>query len=138
MGSALAQTYANIEVLVSDNASTDDTLAVLRSFDDPRLRVLTSAENTGLVGNWNKCVREAAGAYLIIMSDDNTLLPTFVEKCVDLLRQDPELPIIAGAHDIVITTEGRSVPAVVSKRLETGIWDGTEISASTCGATSAA
>jgi glycosyltransferase involved in cell wall biosynthesis len=125
--SAFAQTYSNIEVLVSDNASTDNTLAVLESFDDPRLRVLTNGKNIGLVGNWNRCVREASGEYFVILSDDNTLEPTFVEKCVELLRKEPGLPIVAGSYDIVITAENRTVPAVLSKRLHTGIWEGTEI-----------
>ena len=127
LASALAQTYANIEVLVSDNASTDDTPAMLKSFDDPRLRVLISSENVGLVGNWNKCVREAAGTYFVILSDDNTLEPTFVEKCMQLVQKEPGLPIVAGSHDIVITAENRTVPAVLSKRLHTAIWDGAEI-----------
>ena len=127
VASALAQTYSNIEVLVSDNASTDNTSTILKSFDDPKLRVLTNSENIGLVGNWNKCVREAAGAYFVILSDDNTLSPTFVEKCVHLLQKEPGLPIIAGSYDVVITAENRTVPAVLSKRLQTGIWDGTEI-----------
>lgn len=127
LASALAQTYPNIEVLVSDNASTDATLETLKSFNDLRLRVLTNSENIGLIGNWNKCVREAAGEYFIILSDDNILAPTFVEKCIHLLQVEPGLPIIAGSYDIVITAEDRTVPAVLSKRLQTGIWDGTEI-----------
>ena len=127
VASALAQTYPDIEVLVSDNASTDATADTLKSINDPRLRVLSNAENIGLIGNWNKCVREAAGEYFIILSDDNLLVPTFVEKCVKLLQAEPGLPIIAGSYDIVITAENRTVPAVLSKRLQTGIWDGTEI-----------
>src|SRR5262249_10549033 len=110
-----------------DNASTDDTLALLKSFKDPRLRVLTNAQNIGLHGNWNKCIREAAGDYFVILSDDNVLDPTFIEKCAQLVRQEPRLPAIAVAYEVIITAENRTVPQVLSKRLQTGIWDGAEI-----------
>jgi glycosyltransferase involved in cell wall biosynthesis len=127
VASALAQTYSNIEVLVSDNASTDDTLETLRSFNDPRLRILTNSENIGLTGNFNKCVYGAAGDYLNIISDDNLLQPKFLEMCVALVKEEPGLPIVVGAYDVVVSAENRIVPIVVSKRLQTGIWDGIEI-----------
>ena len=127
VASALAQTYPNIEVLVSNNASTDHTSDVLQSFGDPRIRELVNAQNIGLNGNWNQCVREARGTYLIILSDDNVLQPTFVEQCVRLLNQEPGLPIVVGAFDVVMTDESRTVPAVLPKTLRTGIWDGPAI-----------
>ena len=52
--SAFAQTYPNIEVMVSDNASTDDTLAVLNSIKDQRLRILTSSKNVGAIEKFFK------------------------------------------------------------------------------------
>jgi glycosyltransferase involved in cell wall biosynthesis len=130
--SALAQTYHDIEVLVSDNASTDDTVSRLKAFGDERLRVLTSDENIGATGNFNKCVREARGEYLVLAADDNTFEPHFVEKCAKLLKTEPNLPIVLSAYDVLILNEfssndRRSVPARLSKRLSTGIWQGTDI-----------
>ena len=130
--SALAQSYQNIEVLVSDNASTDDTVATLGSINDPRLRVLTNPENIGIVKNFARCVQEARGDYLVLASDDNILDPAFLEKCVRLVKREPGLPIVLGIYNIVIIdefskNERRVVPAIASKKLSTGIWDGTEI-----------
>lgn len=132
VASALAQTYQNIEVLVSDNASTDNTLTTLKSFIDERLCILTNPENVGLVGNFNNCVREAKGDYVVLLSDDNTLDPTFLEKCVRLVRAEPGIPIVLAAYDILVVdefskNEKRVVPAVLSRKLTTGIWDGTEV-----------
>ncbi len=124
---ALAQTYTNIEVLVSNNASTDNTSEVLRSFNDPRVRELVNPENIGLNGNWNKCIREARGRYIVILSDDNVLQPWFLEKCVGLLNQEPGLPLVIGAFDVVMTAQNRTVPAILPKSLETAIWDGASI-----------
>jgi hypothetical protein len=114
-------------VLVSDNASTDDTPAILQSFHDSKLRVLTNSANIGLCNNWNQCLREARGEYFIGLSDDDALHPTFVEKCSWLLQDEPGLPIVAGAYEVFIAAENRIIPAVLSKRLQTGIWNGTDI-----------
>ena len=132
VASALAQSYQNIEVLVSDNASTDGTLAALKSFDNERLRVISSPVNVGAANNFAKCVREAKGDYLVLVSDDNILDPAFLEKCVRLIKTEPGIPIVAAAYEILVLNEfseneRRLVPAVLSKKLSTGIWDGTEI-----------
>jgi glycosyltransferase involved in cell wall biosynthesis len=84
--SALAQSYANIEILISDNASTDDTASVLQSFTDPRVRVLRQADNIGMMPNWNACLAAAGGAYFIMLSDDDLLDPTAIEAMVAMFE----------------------------------------------------
>jgi glycosyltransferase involved in cell wall biosynthesis len=129
----LAQTYPSIEVLVSDNASTDNTLAVLGAIGDDRLRILTSYENVGAVENFAKCIREARGNYLVLLSDDNFwVTDTFLERCAQMIKAEPGLPIVLAAYDVLdmddFYTHGqRIVPAVLSKKLSTGIQDGVEI-----------
>ena len=132
VASALAQSYRNIEVLVSDNASTDGTLATLKSIDDERLRVIRNPEDIGHVKNFAKCLQEARGDYLVLASDDNILEPSFLEKCVRLVKMEPGIPIVLAAYDIVVLdefskNERRIIPATLSKKFSTGIWDGTEI-----------
>lgn len=129
---ALAQTYRNIEVLVSDNASPDDTVAVLNAIGDKRLRVLTNQTNTGAVENFSKCIREAKGEYLVLLSDDNLLDADFLEKCARMIRAEPGLPIVLAAYDNLVIdefhkNERRIVPAVLSKKLSNGIWDGIDV-----------
>lgn len=82
--SALAQTYDNIEVLISDNASTDDTHSVIRSAleTDTRVRSLMQVTNLGMVGNWNACLTAARGDYFLLLSDDDLLEPDAVELLV--------------------------------------------------------
>ena len=129
---ALAQSYQNIEVLVSDNASTDDTLAVLSSINDTRLRVITNPKNLGAVENFSKCIREATGDYLVLLSDDNFLDKDFLERCVQMIRSEPGLPIVLASYDNLVMDEFREnerrvVPAILSKKLSTGIWSGIDI-----------
>lgn len=129
--SALTQTYSNIEVVVSDNASTDDTLGILKSFNDPRLRVVSNPENVGHVGNFNRCLSEAKGEYFVLLCDDNIVDPTFLEKCVRLVEKEPGIPVVLAAYNILMvddaTNEKKVVPAILSRKFGTGIWDGTEI-----------
>jgi len=130
--SVMEQTYPNIEILVSDNASSDETLKRLAAIDDDRLRVVTSPTNVGAIGNFNKCIDEAHGEYFVLAADDNFYRPRFVEKCVRLIEIEPDLPIVLSAYDVLIVNEfsdndRRIVPARLSKKLSTGVWQGTDI-----------
>lgn len=73
LDSALAQIYPNIEVVVSNNASTDDTVKLLASYGDERLKVIHQASNIGMMGNWDACLAAAAGDFFLLLSDDDVL-----------------------------------------------------------------
>ena len=78
--SALAQT-GDFEVVVSDNANTDDTASVLSSYaNDQRLRVLRSEEVLSVTENWTRTLRAAQGRYLLMIGDDDLLLPDFFDR----------------------------------------------------------
>lgn len=125
---ALAQTCSDFEVLVSDNASTDETPAVLAQFDDPRLRVVRHASNLGLVGNWNSCLAEARGDYFALVPDDDCIASWFIERCTELLEVDPELSIILGLTDFRSSSDGgRLFRANANGRFSTGIWNGADL-----------
>ena len=74
--SALAQVGVDFEVLVCDNASDDGTEELLSQYGDPRLRIVRHAKNLGLIGNWNSCLGNARGDFLLMLSDDDCLMPT--------------------------------------------------------------
>jgi len=129
--SALSQTYQHFEILVSDNASTDETQQVLREFSDRRLRIVRQQTNIGLLPNWNACLAGARGDYVIFLSDDDRIAPWLLERCIGLVEKDRQIPIV-----ITLSSDH------ASQYLETGIWDGTdillgyfrdEISINTCG-----
>jgi glycosyltransferase involved in cell wall biosynthesis len=88
-----AQTYPDFEVLISDDASPDDTAAVCerRALRDARFRVIRQPRNLGWVGNVNALLREAEGRadYLLFAFQDDLPEPTYVEKCVIALEADP-------------------------------------------------
>lgn len=84
--SALNQSHRNIEILVSDNASTDATASVVCDMADPRIRYLRQASNLGMMPNWNACLQEARGSYFLMLSDDDLLDDDAVASLLEPLR----------------------------------------------------
>ena len=78
--SALAQTYSDIEVIVSDDASTDDTVQRTQEIHDPRLVLFQQKQRLGLVGNFDFCLRNATGEFFLLLGDDDVLLPNAIER----------------------------------------------------------
>jgi glycosyltransferase involved in cell wall biosynthesis len=86
--SAVAQTYPNLEIIVSDNCSTDDTQQVVRSVADERVRYIKHPENIGPFDNWNFCVEQAKGVYFLLLHDDDLIDPDYVESCIRACKGD--------------------------------------------------
>src|SRR5487761_1383875 len=94
--SALAQTYSDVEVIVSDDASTDDTVERIREIQDPRLVLFQQQQRLGLVGNFDFCLRHATGEFFLLLGDDDVLLPEAIERLVHpFLLGKPPIPASA-------------------------------------------
>lgn len=78
--SALHQTYQNIEVVVSDNASSDDTKARVLALSDHRIVFVQQPRNLGMIGNFNACLQAATGDLFVMLSDDDLLEPSAIER----------------------------------------------------------
>ena len=79
---ALAQDWDNLEIIVSDNCSTDNTREIVNSYTDPRLRYIRQKENIGANNNFNFCVQEARGSYFLLFPDDDIIDPDLVSSCM--------------------------------------------------------
>jgi glycosyltransferase involved in cell wall biosynthesis len=91
LGSVLAQTYWNVEILVLDNGSADRTYEVAQSFCDPRLRCHRVPHNLGAYQAMNKLAGMVRGEFLAIYHSDDVYEPTIVEKEVAYLQSHPDL-----------------------------------------------
>ncbi len=90
LDSLLAQRYRRIEIIASDNASTDDTADILGKVADPRLRRFRNDENIGPFPNWNRCIGEASGEFVAVYHADDVYDPGIVEEEVRFLLAHPE------------------------------------------------
>jgi glycosyltransferase involved in cell wall biosynthesis len=88
--SAMNQTYENIEIIIVDNKSTDNTWSVLNKLasQDNRIKIFQNETNIGPVRNWKRCIDEASGEYGKILWSDDLIAPEFLEKTVPFLENE--------------------------------------------------
>lgn len=93
MDSALAQTWRDLEVIISDDGSDERCLPVLNAFNDPRIRVLKNSHQ-GVSAARNAAIAAARGKYIVSLDSDDKLHPTFVEKGLQCMRADDKLGMV--------------------------------------------
>lgn len=86
--SILSQTLRDIEVIISDNASTDSTQAICEEYakKDKRIRFIRQKKNLGMLWNYNFVLKEAKSDYFVWAAADDLWQPTFLEKNIDALE----------------------------------------------------
>jgi glycosyltransferase involved in cell wall biosynthesis len=91
--SVLLQTFADIELIISDNASTDSTQTICQEYAvrDARVRYSRVPENRGIIFNHNQVVRLSASPYFLWFSHDDVLAPTYIERCLAVLEGDASI-----------------------------------------------
>src|SRR4051812_17078442 len=97
----LEQTYDEFKLIVSDNASTDETPQVIRRYDDPRLEYVRQPENLGLLGNHNWFLEQVDSDYALILPDDDLVYPTLLERTVAELDSRPDAGMAHAAFDVI-------------------------------------
>ena len=92
--SVLGQTLQDFELVISDNASTDDTESVVRSFNDPRIRYVRNHTNIGNGPNFNRCLQLASGTYLTIFPDDDIMMPDNIAAKAEVLSKHSRVGLV--------------------------------------------
>ena len=93
--SVLAQDYPKREIIVIDNASTDDTTGVLKQFED-RCRVVYNQQNLGFAAAQNQAIGLSSGDWILTLNPDVLLLPGFILSLVQAGQFDPEIGTVCG------------------------------------------
>lgn len=108
--SILAQDFEDFELLVSDNASTDDTPSILAQYAarDGRVVVHRQPSNLGAASNYNWLANNAAGEYFKWASADDLLRPTLLSRCVTVLDQNPDV-VLAYPKTTLVGPDGRAL-----------------------------
>ena len=115
VGSVLAQERVDFELVVSDDRSDDDTIAVVRAAAGDRARVVVNAERLGLAGNWNRCAALARTPLVAIFHQDDLMLPGHLSAHATSFAADTAVGLTASAS-VVIDEHGQPVsPTVVEQ-----------------------
>lgn len=101
--SATSQVDVDLEIVVVDNGSTDETLAIAEKFAalDERVHVDSSPDNRGASYSFNRCVELAQGRYFRWAAHDDVFAPTFTRRCVDALESDPNVSVAITQADMI-------------------------------------
>jgi glycosyltransferase involved in cell wall biosynthesis len=96
--STLRQDFEDWEVIVADNASNEDVAGFIASLNEPRVRLVSSVRAINVTENWNRALAASTGEWVIMLGDDDCLLPRYFSRMNGLIKQfaDPDL-IYTGA-----------------------------------------
>lgn len=110
--SILAQTWTDFELIITDNASDDETPAIVERFAkaDERVRYVRNERNIGAAANYNRGFELGSGEYLKWCAHDDRLSPNFLEACIATLDADPSLAV-AFASTTGIDLDGTEIVA---------------------------
>ncbi|WGD34883.1 glycosyltransferase family 2 protein [Olleya sp. YS] len=102
--SILNQTYTNFECIIIDDCSTDGTVDIIKTFDDPRINLIVKPKNSGYTNSLNYGLTIAKGKYIARMDGDDISLPNRFEKQVAIFEQNDDI-VVCGSIFKLIDTE---------------------------------
>jgi glycosyltransferase involved in cell wall biosynthesis len=108
--SILEQTFRDLELIIIDDSSTDNTLQVVSSFKDDRIRLIEKKENTGLISSLNLGIQMSRGAFIARMDGDDISHTTRIEKQIQFLKANPEIMLCGTWYQLLSLKEIIKLP----------------------------
>lgn len=99
--SVLDQTYQNFEIIINDDCSTDRTVEIIQSFQDPRITLTISKKNQGQFASTNTCVKKAKGEYLCFLNSDDSFHPNKLERQVAYLQNNTSMAAVFTRPELI-------------------------------------
>lgn len=99
--SVLEQTYQDFEIIITDDGSTDETVSVIKSFTDPRIKLFYFDCNQGACAAANNCISAATGEFIAMLSSDDVFARDKLEKQVSFLDLNPKIGAVLSYAEII-------------------------------------
>nr|WP_315255274.1 glycosyltransferase [uncultured Flavobacterium sp.] len=94
--SVLQQTFQDFQLLLVNDGSKDNSLEIMKSYNDPRIKIINDGVNKGLIFRLNEMVQLSEGHYFVRMDADDVMFPDRIEKQLELLTNNPEIDLVYG------------------------------------------
>jgi len=91
---AISQSWTDLEILISDNCSSDNTEEIVRAYEDQRIRYFRQDTNIGANNNFNFCVQQATGDYFLLFHDDDVIDRDMVAACMEAAGENSDFGLI--------------------------------------------
>ena len=111
LDSALSQTYSNIELIISDDASSDTTLAIINTIKaktEIPIKVLNH-KPSGIGANWNNCIKHATGDYIKFLFQDDALAPNCVERLMRMIDVYDNVAMVYAKRHFIYAKETAAI-----------------------------
>lgn len=108
--SVITQTHAEIEILIVDDGSTDDSLRIIKQFQaaDSRIRLIQNEQNLGLAKNWQHCIVQSRGRWIKFLFQDDVMHPQCLAQMLAACVDNHVAACICGREFLIETTAGAS------------------------------
>ena len=106
--SILNQTFTDFEFIIVNDGSTDNSLEIIKSYDDERIKIINNEENIGLTKSLNKAIKQARGVYIARQDADDISLSNRLELQFKFLEKHPEVALL-GTGIYVIDENGDEI-----------------------------
>ncbi len=93
-------TYPNLDIIVSDDDSTDESITLIKSHQLSNCRIFTHSRY-GLVNNWNYSIKQATGKYIKFLFQDDTIEPDCITKMVEVAEQDEQIGLVFSDRNLI-------------------------------------
>jgi glycosyltransferase involved in cell wall biosynthesis len=113
IGSILTQNFTDFELVICDDCSSDDSVRIIKTFSDARIKFFQNDKNLGIVGNMNRCLGLAQGEYIFMIGSDDLMCPENLKKKVAFLDANPDVGLVCSNINM-INEEGKSAGQIWS------------------------
>ena len=110
--SVLNQTFTDFEFIIVNDGSTDNSLEIIQSYDDERIKIINNEKNIGLTKSLNKALKQAKGEYIARQDADDVSLPNRFEEQVRYFEGHPEVVLLGTSVYLIDENE-----KIVGKRI---------------------
>jgi len=110
LDSIICQSYTNFEIIIGDDSSEDNTFEIISKYKNiikQPIKIFRNKRRLGIGANWNNSITQATGKYIKMLFQDDIMMPTCLERFVQILESDPNIGLVACKREFILDDDYR-------------------------------